>query len=283
MKKVKIGLAGLYFPNFQAEEYRIFKRSLVSMTGLAEKLEFELISRSDMISSRDQALEAANYFNTEGIDFLLLQASSLILGDIVLPFADASERIGFWVVPEPVLHGELPLNSLTGFNLGVSILRKNYPDRLVKWFYGSPDGDGPGFQDRLNITVRALRCQKNLQGSRIGLIHDVVPTFINLTFNSEGLAKNLGVEIVKLPLDEVFRGTSSQGTNSSAQAIEEEMIQTAAKVDVPIVEIVESSRISNSLLNIAKEHRFGCNRTAVLAGIPGCYEACSLCFGCIPQ
>ncbi len=254
MKKVKIGLAGLYFSNFQAEEYQIYKRSLSAMYNIAEMMEFELIAMDKMIQTHEKAVEAAEYFNSEGIDFLLLQASSLILGDIILPFAEAAEKIGFWVVPEPVLQGELLLNSLTGFNLGVSVLRKNYPDRLVKWFYGSPDGDDPEFQDRLYITVSALRCIKNLKGSRIGLIHDVVPTFINLTFDSEKLKNKLGVEVVTLPLEEIFQRTSSQKTSRKTITIGKEMVKAAAKIDVPKIEITKSSVISSSLLDIADEN-----------------------------
>ena len=254
MKKTKIGLGCLFFPNFQAEEYKIYERSIASMTTLAERMDFDLITSSVMISTEKQAIEAADYFKSQKPDFLLLQASSLILGDIILPFAEASERIGFWIVPEPVLEGALPLNSLTGFNLGVSILRKNYPDRLVKWFYGSPDGDDPDFQERLKITIRALRCIKNLNGSRIGLIHDVVPTFINLTFDSKELKSKLGVEVIKLPLDDVFNQTSNQKTDRETITIEKEMVTAASRIDVPKIEITKSSGISSSLLKIAKEN-----------------------------
>jgi len=255
MKKIKIGLAGLYFPNFQAEEYKIYKRSLSAMTKLAEQLDFDLVAGVDKVSTEKEAKAAAAYFADEKVDFLLLQASSLILGDIILPFAEASERIGFWVVPEPVLEGELPLNSLTGFNLGVSVLRQNYPDRLVKWFYGSPECDDYGFQDRLAVTVRALRCLKNLQNSRVGLIHDAVPTFINLTFDREGLKEHLGVEVVSLELDEVFKGAADKEGESRAEAVAAEMIKTAASVQVPEEEIAESSRVTDSLLGMAQKHR----------------------------
>lgn len=255
MKKVKIGFAGLYFPNFQAEEYNIYKRSLSAMTSLAELLGFDMVVRTDMISTENEAKAAADYFAAEKVDFLLLQASSLILGDIILPFAEAAERIGFWVVPEPVLEGELPLNSLTGFNLGVSVLRQNFPDRLVKWFYGSPECNDYGFQDRLAVTVRALRCLKNLEGSRIGLIHDAVPTFINLTFDREGLKKNLGVEVITLGLDEVFEGASDINGEKRAEEVAAEMIETAAAVDVPEEEIAQSSRVTDSLLGMATKYR----------------------------
>jgi L-fucose isomerase-like protein len=259
MKRIKIGLVGLYFPNFQAEEYKIYENSLKALSDLSEKLDFKLAAVPEKISKTEQALKAAEYFKTEDIDFLMIQASSLILGDIILPFADACERIGFWLVPEPVLQGELALNSLTGFNLGVSVLRKNYPDRLVKWFYGGPDCTDKNFQDRLTTTVSALRCLKNLNGSRIGLVHDVVPTFINLTFESESLKKNLGVDLLKIPLDEVFNRTSkleteSDKTDKVSKNIENEMVKSSTKINVPMSELTQSSRITHSLQDIAGEH-----------------------------
>ncbi|MBC8452657.1 MAG: hypothetical protein H8D65_02250, partial [Spirochaetes bacterium] len=268
MKKIKIGLACLYFPNFQAKEYDIFTRSLSAMKGLSECFGFDLAAGNKMISSEEEANAAADYFAAEKVDFLLLQASSLILGDIILPFAAAAERIGFWVVPEPVLAGELPLNSLTGFNLGVSVLRQNFPDRLVKWFYGSPECNDYGFQDRLAVTIQALRCLKNLQGSRVGLIHDAVPTFINLTFDRAGLKKSLGVEVVIIGLDEIFKGTSGKAgevgggaeaeakakAEAEAEAVAVEMYETAAEVRVPKEEVVQSGRVTSLLLSIAEKH-----------------------------
>ncbi len=253
MKRVTIGLACLYFPNFQAAEYEVYKKSLKAMIEMAERFDFDLVYMDEMISTEDEARKASGFFKSKSIDFLLLQASSLILGDIILPLAEASEKIGFWLVPEPTLKGELPLNSLTGFNLGVSILRKNYPDRHVKWYYGDPGCKDPSFLDRLDLTVKALRCLKNLKGSRIGLVHDVVPTFINLTYDSGELKNNLGVEVVKIALEEVFKQAKTDDENS--ENISGEMSRRAARVNVPISELRKSGRISNSLINISEKNR----------------------------
>jgi len=249
--KLTVGLVGLYFPNFQAMEHDIYSRSRRTLEISAEKCGFTLIPYSEMVSDAVQAEAAVEFLRERQIDFLLLQASSLILGDIVLPFAEVSERIGFWVVPEPTGEGELPLNSLTGWNLGVSILRQNFPARKVKWFYGSPDGDA-AFLERLQVTVEALRADKLLRESRVAIVHETVPTFINLTYDSDALKRNLGVEIVSVGLEEVFLRADTLQPTVSGKQIAAEMTQKAAEVRVPEREVIRSGQIASALLEIAK-------------------------------
>lgn len=252
---VRIGFAGLYFSNFQAKEHRVFEESMKTLRGLSETIGFELVARPEVIQDLAVAQEAADVLAGEGIDFLLLQASSLMLGDIIEVFGRASERVGFWVVPEPRLTGELPLNSLTGFNLGVSILRKRFPERPVKWFYGSPDGN-EAFVDRLRVTLRGLRALKNLDGSRIGIMHDVVPTFLNLTYNAEALKRRLGVVVDSIPLGDVFaryRTAEKDDRNDRPDAIEGEMRKAATKIRVPRAEVRKSAVITDAVLSISSE------------------------------
>ncbi len=249
-KSLKIGFVALSFSNFQAAEYRIFERSLVSMKQYAETLDFTLVSAADAVTDEAGAIRAAADLQEQGIDFLLLQASSLILGDIVLPFAAACERIGFWVVPEPTFAGELPLNSLTGFNLGVSILRKQFPERPVKWFYGSPDGS-QDFRERLSVTVAALRSLVNLKGSRIGLLHDVVPTFINLTYQTDSIREMLGVEVVPLTLEELFRRIRLE--READPEIVQELYRSAREVRVTGEEVGSMAKITRQITVMAEE------------------------------
>lgn len=250
--KVQIGFVGLSFSNFQSAEYGIYEESCRLLESMSEELDFELIAYPVMVQDSTAVTEACKMMESSGVDFLMLQASSLMLGDIIEPFGDICSRIGFWLVPEPTLKGELPLNSLTGFNLGVSILRKKYPNRPVKWFYGSPAGD-TDFVQRFLITIRALRALKNLQGSRICMMNDVVPTFINLTYEEKSLKKHLGVDIVTLALEDLFTRVSA---GKEAERIEKEMRQAAKEVRVPVAELGKSAGIADALLSIAAENKF---------------------------
>lgn len=250
---VRIGFAGLYFSNFQAGEYGIFRRSLEVLVSLSGSLDFTLVPCPEPVENRQDAEAACRDLAAAGVDFLLLQASSLMLGDIIEPFGEVCSRIGFWVVPEPTLEGELPLNSLTGFNMGVSILRKKHPDRPVKWFYGPPETDA-GFRERLEVTLRGIRTLRNLQDRKIGIMHDVVPTFINLTYDRRALKEHLGVEVVSIPLDRLFTEfRDSAGGSGDAAAIEGEMRRIAREIRVPDAEVTRSAGISGAILTVARE------------------------------
>lgn len=249
--KPTVGLVGLNFQNFQAKEHDIYGRSRKTLEIYAEQCGFTIIPYAEIVSDAVQAEAAVEYLRDQQIDFLLLQASSLILGDMVLPFAEVSERIGFWVVPEPTFTGELPLNSLTGGNLGISILRQNFPGRKVKWFYGSPDGDD-AFLKRLLVTVEALRADKLLRESRVAIVHETVPTFINLTYDGDALMRNLGIEVISVGLEEVFLRADTLQPTDSGKHIAASMMQKAASVQVPEREVVRSGQIASALLDIAK-------------------------------
>ncbi|MEI6874989.1 MAG: hypothetical protein WCL50_07650 [Spirochaetota bacterium] len=149
------------------------------------------------------------------MDFLLIQASSLTMGDAVLPLVETADRIGVWVVDEPTYQGELPLNSLTGYNLCVSLIRGRWGDhKKLKWFWGS----GEDFVSRLSETARALAALKMLKGRRIASIGGVVPTFENLEGEVGALERHLGVELVHVDLEELFR-RSQEAPSSEVASI----------------------------------------------------------------
>lgn len=262
--RVRVGFAGLHFPNFQAEEHRVYETSVEFLNGLSHELGFELIAHPRVMHEKAEAESAAGIFTQGEVDFLLLQASSFMLGDTIEPLGAACSRIGFWVVPEPKLTGELPLNSLTGFNMGVSILRKRFPERPVKWFYGKPEGD-PEMTGRLRVTISALRALKGLRGAHVGLMHDVVPTFLNLTYDADRLRSRLGVAVEPIPLSDVFTRYESvagqrkesdsphPGSIPSPIRIEDEMRSTVAEVRVPQDELRKSAVITHAVMDVARD------------------------------
>jgi len=204
MRAIRIGAVGLGFPSFDARTEKIWERSSTGLKEMAIPGGVDLVLWNDLVETVDGSQRAARYLDEQKIDFLLVQASSFSLGDVLYPLLSLKKRTGFWFVPEPRLEGELPLNSLTGFNLAMSICRKYAPSLQTKWFFGMP-GD-PSFDEPFHITLQALRAVAAVPGSRVGQIGDVVPTFDNLAYRSGDLREALGVEVVPVPVDELFDG-----------------------------------------------------------------------------
>lgn len=252
MDKLSVGLVGAYFPNFAAERYGVYPRAVAALKRLATAWDFDLAVIEAGVQTAGQAEMARRQLENAGVDFLLIQASSFALGDVLLPLAQMDVPLGLWAVPEPSLEGEIPLNSFTGLNLFASIVRVNLNERRFpfKWFYGAPDDER--FLRRLRLTVRALTALKRLRQTRIALVGDVAPGFCNLTYDAEGIEARLGVWVEQRTLDEVFERVEAY-TAPQVSALVAEMAARATEVAVSDDWMERTGRIVLALRDVAAE------------------------------
>jgi len=177
-------------------------------TGLAElgrSLGFDLLTGDRALSDRADAEAVSRHFAAQSVDLVLLLCNTFTPnGDVVLPFATLPARLGLWALPEPTREGPLRLSSLVALNLFASMLQHygNGPQPRCKWFLG--EVAAPAFRRRLEVTVRALRAIKGLDGATIGYIGGHAPGFDNLAFDADALQRNLGVRVRELPLAAVI-------------------------------------------------------------------------------
>ncbi|HIC89232.1 MAG TPA: hypothetical protein EYP04_07490 [Anaerolineae bacterium] len=256
MEKLSIGLVGVYFPNFAADQYGVYQRAVVTLEALAAQWGFDLVAVQTGVQTAEQAERARHQLEGAGVDFVLIQASSFALGDVILPLARMDAPLGLWAVPEPSLEGEIPLNSFTGLNLFTSIVRHHLQERQLpfKWFYGEADDEQ--FRRRPRLTVQALTALKHLRQTRIALVGDVAPTFYNLTYDPEGIEAHLGVQVEQCALDEVFRRVEGYQARQ-ASAVVAEMTARASEVLVNDEWMERTGRIVLALRDIAAEGKYG--------------------------
>ncbi len=255
MDKLKVGLVGTFFPNFDALKLGVYEQSKQEMHALARTLDFELVAIEEAIKSQEEAQEAAHQLDAAGVDFLLIQSSSFSLGDVILPLVEVEARLGLWFLPEPLFEGDIPLNSLTGFNLFASIIRLHLRGRNLpfKWFFDP--ATKPRFRRRLEITVRALNTLKQLRQTKIGLIGGAAPTFLNLDYDAPAIARQLGVKIETHPLDDVFGRVNSYAESEVAEIVQA-MTARAAEVQVTQEWMVRTGRIYLALRDLAGEENY---------------------------
>jgi len=205
MSRLKVGLVGTYYPNFAAEEYGVYPQAIAGLEALGAEWGFDLVAVQSGIQTVEEAEAAQRELRDASVDFILVQASSFALGDLLIPFARMDLPLGLWGVPEPSLEGEIPLNSLTALNMFASILRVHLPNRETpfKWFYGQ--AEDARFQRRLRLTVRALTAMTRLKGTRIALFGDIAPSFYNLRYDALRIEERLGVTIEQIPLQDAFQ------------------------------------------------------------------------------
>lgn len=252
MEKLGVGLVGAYFPNFAAEQYRVYPRAVAALRRLAAEWDFDLVAVEAGVQTAEQAETARRRLEDASVDFVLVQASSFALGDVILPLARMDLPLGLWAVPEPSLEGEIPLNSLAGLNLFSSIIRLHLRERCLpfKWFYGEVDDDR--FQRRLRLTVQALAALKQLRQTRIALVGDVAPTFYNLAYDAKAIETRLGVKIEQRQIDDIFSLAKGYSTER-VTAIVQEMRATAYEVLVTENWLERTGRIYLALRELADE------------------------------
>jgi len=211
-RKLKVGLTGLMCTPFQGDKRSQFAASGAELSQMAARLGFELHVVPGGMWSLADARNASRELEEWGADFILLQTSSFGPGDFIYEFTRLDAFLGLWAVPEgaPMPNGGLPLNSFVAANMYNSIARTFVTgyQRPLKWFYGRPGS--PLFDERLEVTVRALTALVNLRGARIGLIGGVAPSFDNLIIDERVLNERLGIRVAHIEFDEVIARAERQ-------------------------------------------------------------------------
>ncbi len=177
---LRLAYVASHLTTYYAQEHDIFRLSKAGLTTLSKDLSFELYAPEPVVT-REDAMRVANDLESAGVDFVLLQSSSFVMGDVVLEFAGRSFRLGIWATEEPTKEGPILLNNFVSMNLNAGILKRYLQAQSIpfKWFYG--DTEHKWFKPRLEITLAALRAIKRLSQAKVALIGGIAPTFYNLT------------------------------------------------------------------------------------------------------
>jgi hypothetical protein len=255
LRKCRLGLVGVMCTPFRGDKEGQFAESGRGLSALTDTLGFDLHIVSQGIYDLDHANQARAELLDWGPDFLLLQTSSFAPGELIYPLSDLNCELGLWAVPEgvPTAEGGLPLNSFTAANMYNSILGsflRNYR-RPVKWFYGPPGQDL--FDERLEITVRALSARVHLQNARVGLVGGVAPGFDNLIIDEATLYERLGVRVLHIELDEVLqraRSYEEKEISSTRDAIRSSATRLAEDQSASLE---KTSRVFRSLADLSQE------------------------------
>lgn len=182
--KLKIGYAATGQLSFPGPKQQEMEKAIAALKVHAENMGFELIACDRLLITPDDATQARAYFESQGIDFLMINTVSFSAGALIPILArTAGAKIGLWGIPEGASTGVVPLNSFCGVNMYGSIIKNYLRDYGVKykWFFGA--GDDAQFVRRLSVTVKALRAIKKLKSSRVALIGGIAPGFNDLYFD----------------------------------------------------------------------------------------------------
>ena len=254
--KLRVGFVGLSLSSYFGEQNRNRERSIEGLERLAQNWDFELIAIREQLSSEVDSIRAANALRDQNLDFLLIQNSSISIGDQLLPLVDVAPRLGIWSLPDPQLEGEVQLHSLVAMNEHASILKrflrhKNIP---FKWFYDHVGTEM--FDRRFGVTVRALTGVKNLENGRLGWIGGVSPGFHNMMVDPRLLHHRLGVHIGEHEMAELV-SRAERYSPAAVAAVGAEMRAAATEVTVSSNEAFDRvTRVYLALKDMIDEHDY---------------------------
>ena len=256
--RLHVGLAGAVHPNMPGDDTGLYAKVGELMGGLAKDWDFELSVYPTAIRSEEDGGKACAFMNDKKVDLTLLFNASLPFGRIILPFAELRSRLALWSVPEPAKEGVLQLNSFCGTNMLGSILSNylTHHDIAFKWFYGHPDS--PLFQDRFQVTLRALRAIKKLHQSRIAQIGGLANGFENLYIDERVFTSKFGTYLqTRYTVEEIVE--KARKLSDAAVSAELEAIQKEGAWDPEAVsreQLEKSLRVHLALRDFAGENAY---------------------------
>jgi len=227
----RIGLVGCSQLSFPGDKTGRFAKSAEDLKGFAASWKFDLYVYPESVITEEDAERAVRAVEEQKVDLLLVQTTSYSSGYLVPVFARANVMgMGLWAIPEGTADGVMPLNSFCSINMYAGIIgHYAQPEKKFKWFFG--DRGSPFFDERLRITVAALRCIKKLKSSRLALVGGVAPGFNDLLFDESRLLRLFeGMKLNRLHEFSELRERALSYPAEQMAAVAKQMAQCACSI-----------------------------------------------------
>ena len=178
--------------------------------------------------------------------------------------------IGIWAWPEERTGERLRLNSFCGANLGVHALRvAGYED--IRFKYEEPD-TAQGISDlnreqepkyRLRdpeaTTIKHLQAQQVLRAlakNKVALIGEHPDGFTTCAYDAEAVRQTFGLEIEKMPLQQLFDSASAVSEEQTAKLLDQENRKFANLKDLNTDEVHKALALHWTLNKLAQSESY---------------------------
>lgn len=209
--RLNVAFVGTYQANQDVGSALVaLERSIKGLESLAASEDFNFHPIREGIVTREGAAKVREELEKKGIDFLLVQSTTISTQGSILELSKINARLGLWSLPETTEEGDFPpINSFCGMNMFGSVIGEYLKDHNIsfKWFFGQATDEL--FLNRFKLTLRVLRALKCMANSRISLIGGVAPGFHDLYCDERPLQFKYRVSIHINELSEVLQKVMS--------------------------------------------------------------------------
>jgi L-fucose isomerase-like protein len=201
---------------------------------------FSLSGPGQLITSLDQARTAAQKMMGEPPDLLLILQTTFADSTMVLSLAERIDApLLLWALPEARTGGRLRLNSFCGVNLAAHALTRN--GYRYSYTYAAPDD--PSAVEEIRTRALAGQVRRLLRRARVAQVGEHPPGLDTCQMDIDALAGCLGLEVVKVDLDRVFRASRAV----TPQEVDTILHSLGEKLDG--LQLLEQSALRGTLSN----------------------------------
>lgn len=212
----------------------------------------ELFEPQEPITDLAQAERFSTQLRAEAVDLLLVYQATFADSTMVTALTEnAQAPVFLWAVPEDWTGGRLRLNSLCGINLAGHALTLRH--RNYDYAYAAPDDPDVVLQIRALAAAGALR--RKLQATRLGVVGEHPAGFDSCRLDDENLQAVFGLQIRRIPLQEVFdraRGISEENLAQTRAALDTRLDNLASLEQAPLKGTLA---VYHALKQIAEEEK----------------------------
>lgn len=182
-----------------------------------ESLPIEVVSRSDLLTSVDQAEAFGRSLASVQLDAVICQFTTFVDARFVAAVCSGGDwPVVLWSLREPSAVGErLLLNSLTGANMAGQQLRRM--GRMCSFVLGNPTE--AAFGPRLMPTLRAAAVRRALRGLSVAVFGKTPDGFTFSEPDPANMAR-IGVNLHYIDLEQVFAEASALDDGAVAAAVD---------------------------------------------------------------
>ncbi len=213
---------------------------------------FRLLGPDDLITDLDTANRLAEDLSQADVDLLVIFQATFADSTMVTSLVESSSAPCFlWAIPEQPTGGRLRLNSLCGINLAghaLTLRKKSYD-------YAYAPADDQNVLSKIKILAAAGSVKRRLKSARLGVVGEHPDGMDSCHLDETRLHQWFGLDIVQLPLQEVF----DRARNISSEKIGQVRSQLGQKLN-NLAELEQkplsgSLSVYSALKQIAQEER----------------------------
>jgi len=256
MDKFIVGITGSSLDIFIGNGEEVFRKNINDLKSFEKKLDFKLLVYEKLLNTKEDAAEAGAFFKKSKIDMLFYFHATNAIGDIIYELAKYRFFMGLWAVEEVFKSGPFANASFVGLNQSSAIIKHFFGSKApaFKWFYG--DAGGELFLPKFKVTLKVLKTIKSLKNSRVGLIGNISPGFLDMVFDEREIFKRLGINVVRDIGIDYLLNIAEAIEDSEVNVIFEKLTKNAVKVIAGKTSIVRSIKLFKALKRIADDNKF---------------------------